>query len=543
MGHAIPDAALETHVGVLGKTGAGKSYTARGLVERLLGLRRHVVIVDPTGAWWGLRTGFDIPIFGGRKGDIEINDQAGAAVAGVIVEQRTSAIVDLSLMSGGAQRRFMRDFAHRVRTKEPGAFYLVLDEADEFLPQNLQPDMFQLFGDLKWIVRRGRLNGFRVMMITQRPAEIAKAVLTQIETLVAHRLTAPQDRKAIEDWVKGHHDPAEAREVLNTLASLNRGEAWVWCPDLNILTRSNMPAIETFDSGRTPEPGESAIEQPELGRLDLSAISEALNPPENPSGEGEPTIQHVEIARLRSEMSDLLGQVTAMTADRNQWRERSYEQDRQLSAIREILAGNEIHIPAQGGGGPEVDEGQTDRVRATIASATPPRASGRASAAETAIGKSAGGNAPAGASPTALAIADLLDRINPAKVTWSQAAAMVGRKASGGNFNSARKWLRESGRIREEDDLIQSASDAPAGMTWAEAIGLWKSVLSNPAPKMINALIAGPLDKESLGSAIGAQPRGGNFNNGLAQLRRNGLIVAQADGKMRLAQPLPGELI
>src|SRR5207237_4855537 len=131
---------------------------------------------------------------------------------------------------------FMRDFAHRLRPKPPGALYLLLDEAEEFLPQEKVKGTggaatdTNLFGDLKWMVRRGRLNGFRVVMITQRPAEIAKAVLTQIETLVAHRLTAPQDRKAIEEWVKGHADPDAHKEALSSLASLEKVGAGVWGP-------------------------------------------------------------------------------------------------------------------------------------------------------------------------------------------------------------------------------------------------------------------------------------------------------------------------
>jgi DNA helicase HerA-like ATPase len=57
MSHPIPDEALNSHIGILGKTGSGKTYTAKGLVERLLAARRQVVIIDPTGAWYGLRTG------------------------------------------------------------------------------------------------------------------------------------------------------------------------------------------------------------------------------------------------------------------------------------------------------------------------------------------------------------------------------------------------------------------------------------------------------------------------------------------------------
>jgi hypothetical protein len=165
-----------------------------------------------------------------------------------------------------------------------------------------------------------------------------------------------------------------------------------------------------------------------------------------------------------------------------------------------------------------------------------PRATAPAPAARTATEKAGGGNA----SPAALAIADLLDRVNPARLTWAQAAALTGRKASGGNFNAARKWLRESGRLVEDGEFIRSAADAPAGLTHAEALDLWRGVLTTPAPRMIDALTRKALTREELGAAIGAQPRGGNFNNGLAQLRRNGVAV-EVGGRLQLARPLPGE--
>ena len=51
MPHPIPDAVLTQHLAVLGKTGSGKSYLTRSIVERLLDAGRRVCIVDYTGVW------------------------------------------------------------------------------------------------------------------------------------------------------------------------------------------------------------------------------------------------------------------------------------------------------------------------------------------------------------------------------------------------------------------------------------------------------------------------------------------------------------
>lgn len=91
--HPIPDAALAQHVAVVGKTGAGKSYAAKGIVERLLGLGRRVCVIDPTSAWWGLRSsadgarpGFPVAVFGGEHADVAIAPGSGAALAAIVAE-------------------------------------------------------------------------------------------------------------------------------------------------------------------------------------------------------------------------------------------------------------------------------------------------------------------------------------------------------------------------------------------------------------------------------------------------------------------------
>lgn len=49
----LPLALLDQHAAIVGKTGSGKTFAAKGMVERLLDAGRRVCIVDPTGVWWG----------------------------------------------------------------------------------------------------------------------------------------------------------------------------------------------------------------------------------------------------------------------------------------------------------------------------------------------------------------------------------------------------------------------------------------------------------------------------------------------------------
>ncbi len=55
----LPDAVIDGDIGILGRKGGGKTITAKLIVERLLDLKRRVLVLDPLGVWAGLRTGSD----------------------------------------------------------------------------------------------------------------------------------------------------------------------------------------------------------------------------------------------------------------------------------------------------------------------------------------------------------------------------------------------------------------------------------------------------------------------------------------------------
>jgi hypothetical protein len=215
----------------------------------LLEAKRRVCILDPIGAWYGLRSsadgkraGFPVAVFGGTHGDVPIAEQSGATLAHILAEKNLPAIIDLSEMLIGQRHRFVTDFAEAIYRENKTPLHLVIDEADEFIPQNPLPETKRLLHHIDRIIRRGRIRGFRVMMITQRPAVIHKNALTQANTLVVMRLTAPQDRKAIQAWIDGNGDAATGKTRSGLAGGLQRGEGWVWAPELGTLEREKFPA-------------------------------------------------------------------------------------------------------------------------------------------------------------------------------------------------------------------------------------------------------------------------------------------------------------
>ena len=289
---ALPDrreAFLEesfgNHIGILGKTGSGKTTTAKGFAESLIEAGRRICAIDPTGVWWGLRMladgrtpAYPVVIFGGLHADLDISESSGARLAEIIAAETFSCIIDTSAMTVGARTRFFTEFAEALHRVNSRPLHLIIDEAHVFAPQGRVPDpqSGRMVHAANNLVSGGRAKGLRIMLISQRPAKLHKDSLTQVETLIAMRLIAPQDRAAVEDWIGEWADPKQGREVIASLPSLPRGTGWVWAPELGVLRKMVFPLIATFDSSSTPEHGEPAKSPVDLSAIDIAALRDAL---------------------------------------------------------------------------------------------------------------------------------------------------------------------------------------------------------------------------------------------------------------------------
>lgn len=306
----LPDEAVTQTFAILAKRGVGKTYTASVMVEEMLKHQLHVAVVDPIGVWWGLRSsadgkraGLPMVIAGGEHADVPIEPTSGELLAEMIVEKRVSMVIDLSLFRKGEQHRFMTDFAETLYRRNRQAVHLVLDEADEFAPQRPMGDEARMLGAIEDLVRRGRARGIGVTMITQRPAVLNKNVLTQIEVLVAMRLTSPQDRAAIAEWIKYHADSAEAQKMLESLGSLPIGTAWFWSPGwLNLFQKVAIRRRETFDSSSTPEVGAAAVQASTMAAVDIDWLREQLSATIKKAAADDPKVLRARIVTLEREL-------------------------------------------------------------------------------------------------------------------------------------------------------------------------------------------------------------------------------------------------
>lgn len=294
---------------ILAMSGAGKSNVAALMAEGMYG-KVPWTVIDPKGDWWGLRSsktgksaGLDVPIFGGLHADIPLYEDGGAVMADAVANELTHSIIDVSeFETKAAMLRFLTSFAERLYRVNKTPIVVILEEADEFIPQKTNsPEEAKSVGVWSRVQKRGRTRGIFTVLIAQRIAELAKAVLNQADTVIALRATAKLDRDAIKGWIE-YADAA--REILDSLSKLDDGTGWFASPQK--LKRTELVHFDrrhTFDSGATPTL-DGSRETVKIASIDLGAIEDRMKETIERAKAEDPEELRKKIAGLEKQLRD-----------------------------------------------------------------------------------------------------------------------------------------------------------------------------------------------------------------------------------------------
>lgn len=314
----LPLDAVTQTMAIVARKRVGKTYTASVIAEEFIEHKIPIVVLDPTGVWWGLRSsasgkreGYPVVIIGGAHADVPLEETAGDVIADLVVDHPGYYVIDFSqIESDSAIHRFATAFAKRFYfRKEQHRFpvHLFIDEADVFIPQNPFKEENYMLHAFDVIVRRGGVRGIGVTMITQRPAVLNKNVLTQAETLIALQISGSQDVDAIEHWIRLHGSKEEKQKFLSTVATLQKGVAWLWSPSwLQTFKQIHIRERTTFNSSATPKAGEEAIVPTKLAPVDIMRLGEKIKATIEHQKENEPAELKKALAALRLENQKLI---------------------------------------------------------------------------------------------------------------------------------------------------------------------------------------------------------------------------------------------
>lgn len=577
-GLELPDDVATQSLAILARRGAGKTHTASVLVEEVVRARLPVVVLDPTGAWWGLRSsadgakpGLPVVILGGEHRDVPLEATAGAVIADLVVDHPGAYVVDLSgFTSKAAEQRFAADFLerlYRAKTTRRDPLLLVVDEADSFAPQRPGTEQIRTLGALEAIVRRGRIRGLGCVLISQRAAVLNKNVLTQVEVLVVMQTTSPQDRAAVDAWIEGNGTREERDEVLASLAGLQRGEAWVWSPAwLRILLRVTVRPRHTFDSSKTPEAGQQRIEPRAFATVDLEQLGERIRATAEQAKANDPAVLRQRIRELEGQLSSK--KLTALAQP--EVVERIVEVpvlngqvDKLLEVVGEMRQIGSGLVLIGTGIGTAADSivGAIDRVNKigtpqpagssrVAAAAVRPRAEAapiprqREGRYETAAGASPE-EAP-GLTAYARRLVETLASRHPLRPTRAQLAVLSRSSPRSSSFDASIAELRRGGYVDVVDGEFRLteagfavAGSVPSVATTPEALlEQWRAALDPSSRILLDVLVAaypGPVSRDELAERSGRSPTSSSFDAAIATLRKMGLASGDRSGYLASA--------
>jgi hypothetical protein len=333
----LPLELVTRRTAVVGQTDTGKTSTAVVLVEEARKRGVQVVVIDPSGAWWGVTSsadgkgpGLDMVVLGGEHGEIPLNDRAGRPVARLVAQQGVSPVLDLDrphFRSWAGRQRFVADFLSELYEVVRGHVLVVIDEAHRFAPQAVRDeggDVARCLGAVVDVVALGRRRGLSVVVITQRLAKLHKDVLELCEIMFAHRLRGNNDLAQLRGWVEGAGEDWKA--IRAQVVGLERGVAHVSAPTLGVEGVYRIRPKATFDSSRTLSPGESAIVPTAATKADLEALRDVMAQTIEEAKLDDPKALRARIVELEREVArrpplsvsvDLNHEVEAAQADRN----------------------------------------------------------------------------------------------------------------------------------------------------------------------------------------------------------------------------------
>lgn len=260
---SVPAGYITKVISILAMRGAGKTYAAGVLSEELLDYilnnknnNANLVVIDPVGAHWGLRSHFPIHIIGGDHADIDIDLDSGKLFAEMVDKFKLNIILDVSHYQQDDMCLFIADFLLRLYQLTKTPTHIIIEEADVFAPQRMTSKGQKMsLAAVDTVVRRGRGKGIGVTMITQRPAVLNKNVLTQSDAAFIMNMTGETDLKTVREYLgSAGASRTEIANYIEKIMKFKKGQGLLFSPSwLKKIETVNIRERVSFHGGAEPE--------------------------------------------------------------------------------------------------------------------------------------------------------------------------------------------------------------------------------------------------------------------------------------------------
>lgn len=569
MTRSFPDAALAQHIAILGKTGSGKTSTAKLAVEQVVAGGARVCVLDPIKSdWWGLissadgkKPGLPFHVLGGPHGHVPLHASAGKAIGELVGSGALPlSIVDMADFEPGGHQAFFTSFAPALLRAMRGVVHLVIEEAHEFAPKERAgfnaENMAIHFA--KKLATAGRSKGIRLVVATQRVQALHNAVLGSCDTIIAHRLTAPADQTPVLSWLKANTEKKVAEEVAASLASLKTGTGWLCSGEARVFEKVAFPRITTYDNSATPT-GDGADHRVISAPVDRDGLRAIIGDAVAQAEADDPAKLKAEITRLKLQIaasSDAVKVDIPDAAALAAAEQRAYTRGKidgyavGVADATDDLAAIRVRVSEALDAALNEVRTRTDDHRARADALLPPPVPSAVSCSP----------AQRRDAPSAHASEKDCSLTGPqrellAAITWWQAlgtdapsraqvAAVAGWKVTSGHLKNVAGSLRTRGLIAYPTSgsmalTAAGRSQAPSPDLSVPAVERVRAVLTGPQQQAIDRLLRHgprPFVRDKLAEACGWEPTSGHVKNVLGALRSLELIDYPAAGQVQAAR-------
>ena len=220
---------------IMAKSGYGKSYTARVMVEEGRKLGVSFVVIDPQDAYLNLK---DFSY-------IDVSRVTSAkTMATVVAVSHKNIVIQIKRLSVEQQSQFIQSFLTEFRLKlQRGIQTIVIDEMHKFAPESETTSCKEI---VRGMFQENRSDGLGIIGISQRPQRIDKTCLSQADNLCIGKVTSFRDKEAIKNYIDDPND-------LDKIKNLKKGEFYFYGFGFDTPIVEQVRESETEHSGSSPK--------------------------------------------------------------------------------------------------------------------------------------------------------------------------------------------------------------------------------------------------------------------------------------------------
>lgn len=242
---------MRTRLLVQARSGGGKSYLLRRLLEQTHGAVQQLII-DVEGEFATLREKYDY-VLAGKGGDTPADPRSARLLAERLLELKASAILDLYELKMPDRIRFVHLFLDTIVNAPKHLWHpviIVIDEAHIFCPQQDRSENEAAAAVID-LLTRGRKRGFCPILATQRLSKLHKDAAAECQNKMIGGTTLDVDQKRAADEL-GFAD----KEQRLDLRRLKPGQFFAFGPALSTdVARVQIGSVIT----QHPKPGGSRM--------------------------------------------------------------------------------------------------------------------------------------------------------------------------------------------------------------------------------------------------------------------------------------------